>query len=247
MQRYRSAYTGKEIDELLSSIKLKIDETYITNDYSGGTNRVASAELAKDLDTRVKKFQDPNFFKDLLSQVPDNNLFTDDYKAKLESLSDKFKGVFNNKADRDAAINTVNFLGGEITLLLDDGSDSKLQEWSVWNNQRSRWEKSLFYKSGELDPITITVPGTVVFASFDRTLYNTCKMLITGVNGSASQCCEALLVHNNNDTFLSVISTVGSTNQMFKLSTALVGDMVRLLAQTTATGAQIRIKKIVEM
>ena len=49
---FRSAFTGQQIDEILTSIRFKVNETAISNEFSAPGNnvnekRVASAELAK--------------------------------------------------------------------------------------------------------------------------------------------------------------------------------------------------------
>lgn len=93
--RYRSLYSGQQIDNLLSSVSSKIDQTYIVNDFqTGGIDKVASAELVKTIWIDLQQFDDPNYITSLILSVPDNNLFTDALKSKLEGSSDLFKGVF---------------------------------------------------------------------------------------------------------------------------------------------------------
>lgn len=84
--RYRSVFTGAEIDALLASIKTKIDQSLIKNDFTGGEGYVASAEVVKTLNDAIVNLQNPNFFKALLLSLTDNNIYTTAEKQKLASV-----------------------------------------------------------------------------------------------------------------------------------------------------------------
>lgn len=243
--RYRSIFTGREIDQILSSVKGKIDTSLIVNNFNGGTELIASAELAKILYQSLQQFNDPNYIKELIISVPGNNLFTDAYKNKLDGISDKFKGSFANAAARDAVINATNFAGGEIVFLLDDGSDYHLQAWTYWDAVNGVWKKSAFYKTGDISPIVVATAGTAVGTTMDKTLYSTFKAIVSAKKVLNIQCVEVLVTTNGTDTFYSVYSEIANS-ALFTLSVDIVGNNVRLLATTSTTAVTLYIKKTAE-
>lgn len=67
VNKYRSVFTGTQIDNILSDVQNKIDKTVIINDFSGGADFVASAETVKTLNTSVNQIQDPAYLKSLIN------------------------------------------------------------------------------------------------------------------------------------------------------------------------------------
>lgn len=244
-QRYRSVFTGTEIDSILSSVKTKIDASLIVTNFNGGTNLIASAETVKILYTSLQQFNDPNYIKQLIISVPGNNLFTDEYKNKIDGISDKFKGSFANAAARDVAINATNFAGGEIVFLMDDGSDYHLQAWTYWDNLNGVWKKSILTKTGDVTPVSVATAGTAVTTTVDKTLYSTMKAVVYARKGLQLQAVEVLLSSNGTDVYYTVYGELANTS-LFTLSVDIVGNSIRLLATTTTTSVTIYIKKLAE-
>lgn len=248
--RYRSGYTGREIDEILASVKNKLDASSIVNDFEqGGADLVASAELAKILHQDVVRLQDPNYFHEILSQIPDFNMFTDEYKNKLDGIDDRFKGIFLNAADRDANLETINFIGGELTFLLDDGSESKLNEWSIWNNLQSRWIKANFVDLGTVPALDITAPGNYELMNADAIKNNTWKICVTYMNVNALYSTEMSIFVHGADVVFTRFNTIlnGIVSDPLTFTFLLANGRLRVMAATASTNAQIRVKKIVEM
>jgi len=235
--KYRSSYTGQQIDRLLGSISSKLDATAIKNDFLGGEGQVASAELAKILNDQFQQFLDPNFFRDLIQNIPDNNLFTDEDKAKLDAVDNTtYKGVFLNSADRSANLSTSGFTGKEITFLLDDGEG--LQAWDYWDTSTSSWEKAKLVTADELANLTFPTVGTGVLATFDKTERRVGKFVVYGTKVLDFQSFEFLVGTNGTDTFISAFGEVGNA-QLFDVDAQVSGDTINVRVTTLTSGVTV--------
>ena len=74
--KYRSVFTGPQIDTILSDVQNKIDRTVIVNDFSGGADFVASAETVKTLNTSLNQLQDPAYLQSLINSSHKNGTTT---------------------------------------------------------------------------------------------------------------------------------------------------------------------------
>lgn len=245
--RYRSVFTGVQIDQLLSSISSKLDPSYIVNDFTGGVNQVASAETVKILNDELTQIQNPNYFLNLLENIPGFNVFTDAEKTKLDGLNIQFKGAYANATTRNLAVSTAELTGGELTFLLDDGSGFGLQSWDYWNASTATWTKAMLYRLGELTPVTFSVQGLAAFSMIDITQFTTCKVVLTATQAATTniQVTELMLVTNGQDIFMTEMATIGNST-LIDMSADLQGTNMRLLASTLAPNVTIKGRKIVE-
>lgn len=242
--KYRSSYTGAEIQRLLSSISSKLDSTVIRNDFTGGTDVVASAELAKILNDQFQQFLDPNFFRDLVASIPDNNLFTDADKAKLESVDNTtYKGVFLTPTDRNTNLPTTGFTGKEVTFLLDDGSG--LQSWDYWDTATNTWKKAKLVSTDEIENITFPTVGTGTLSTFDRTEKRAGKYLIYATKGLDFQAYEFLAGTNGTDTYISAFGEVGNA-QLFNVAANISGNNVNITVTTLTTSVTVSARRVNE-
>lgn len=233
--KYRSLFTGQEIDTLLSQVRSKIDSSLIVNDFSGGTTYIASAELAKNLNLQIAAFRDPNYFKALLLSIPDNNIYTDADKAVVDSLrtSSKFYGSFANAADRDAHVDPSSFSGGEITFLVDDGTGNSTSAWTRWDTGQRLWVIASFNANNRSSRYAIATQGnSAVISSFNYSLYNACKVLISckDATGATLRVIEVVYAKSLNDTYIVMYGEIGNSTGMFTLATATSAGTAQLIA-----------------
>lgn len=249
-QRYRSKYTGPQIDEFLAGVQHKIDKSIITTDIEEGSpDRVPAASITKNLHERVLLLNDPNYFLQLFLSIPDNNTFTDAYKLKLDNLNTQFKGVFNNDTDRADNLDTSNFLGGELTLVLNDGSG--FQRYDFWDNLTAGWKSAKFIKDGSTDPVFVPFAATIRFSAIDITKFSSCKYLITVEVGTAIKTVEVLACSNGLDSFTSISNQVGTTietwNDLMEISSSLEGTELILNVTTKISDTVVSGKLIAEI
>lgn len=165
---YKSVFDGVTIEELLNSIKTKIDISYIVNNFNGGTELIASAELAKILYNKLDQFNDPNYIQQLFLTIPNSTIFTPQMLEQLNRLGSTFVGSYANPEDRNISVATTNFKGGEITFLLNDGNGQ--QELSYWDAIDLKWKKSIWTPSPIIPQKSVPTAGnTVVYSISDTT------------------------------------------------------------------------------
>ncbi len=227
--KYRSRFTGKEIDQLLASIDNKIDLSYISNDWNGGTQLVASAELAKTLYQGLQLFQDPNYIEELITSIPGSLVYTEADRDKLDRLAGFFQGSYANPGTRNAAVNTVGFKGGELTFLIDDDTSSGVQELSYWDNVGLRWRKAKFVPDQSSPSANYTSGGTVVTITMDVTKYSAGKYLLKAESATQIRVSEILLAHKGGNTFWTSYGEIGDGVGLASIQNAsIVGDQVRI-------------------
>lgn len=242
--RYRSRYTGRQIDELLGSIQGKIDTTYIVNDWSGGTDLVASAELAKNLHDRLEKFKDPNFVKELYLTIPDADIFTKQDRARLDRTIGFFLGSFPNAAERNLAINTIGFKGGEITFLIDDGEG--LQELSYWDTNTLSWRKSKWTREmGGGSETPSTGPDTPVIV-VDRNKFSSGKYLVKAQQGLLVKVLEVIFTSAGDNSWWTSYAPIGNLSGV-SIKGITMGTGTINISVTAPTGTVFKFQRIAEI
>lgn len=235
--KYRSSFTGSEIDRLLASISDKLDASVIKNDFTGGADLVASAELAKQLNFQIERVLDPNYFKQLFLQIPDSNLFTNADKSKLDAVDNTtYKGVFTNPADRSTNLPTTGFVGKEVTFLLDDGNG--IQSWDYWDPVGGAWKKAKLVSTDELSNQTFPTVGTGILAQFNRTERRMGKFVVYATKNTDFQGFEFLVGTNGTDTFISAYGEIGNA-ALFDVDATITGNNVNVRVTTLTSAVTI--------
>lgn len=240
--KFRSKYTGAQIDDLLTSISNKIDSSYIVNDFSGGANLIASAELAKILYLQNQRLGDPNYIKTLILSIPGAAIYTTADADKLNRLAGAFQGSFANAAARNLAVNPGAFKGGELTFLINDGNGQ--QELSFWNATTLAWTKSQFIPNANTTPVTYTTAGDNIVFTLDTTKYEAAKYMIKAKNGPDILVFEMLACFAGTETYWTSQGYIGSNFNIAKItSCSLTSTTLRitmnLLANTIITFTRI--------
>jgi len=239
-QKYISIYTGAEIDQAITEMRGALSASNIVNDFSGGTTKVASAELAKILKGMIDTNNQPSNIKTQLLSVPDTHVLTDAEYAALGHLgrATSFRGSYNNAAARDTALTSeyVSYVGNEVTFIYDDGSGDSLSEFSRWNPNTLRWEKIQLYNAAGTPPQTIATASAYTLFSYRQARYNTMKALVSvsSADGTQRQIQEALITYVGTDTYISVYNEVGNASNLFNLTTSIASGYVNLIVNTTA-------------
>lgn len=244
---YRSIYTGREIEELLGSIKRKIDILSIVDDFNtGGSKRPASAETVKILYKEVQTIKDPNFFADLIKQIPGFNLFTDADKKKLDGLSEKFRGSFKTATERDEAVKTASFTGGELTYVMDVGNGA--QELSWWDPVYSMWRPTVFSWAG-FTPSRDVPTGLVYTFEFKKSDYRFVKLAVLCQTTTLTQAFEVDIVHANDSIFWKRHGSMGNTNALVtNIDVVETDGGTKIKLQMVCTQAiTLRVKRISEI
>lgn len=245
-QKYKSIYTGAQIDKLLASVPSKLDQTLIVNDLTtGGATKIASAETVKVLGASIEQFKNPNYFKSLLLSIPDSNLYTNAEKAKLASLSPLFVGSFLDAATRLSALVTTNYTGREISFLVNDGQG--LNEWSRWDTTQNAWVKVQLYRTGEIATLGIVSPTIVTLTTLDITKYTMCKVILTAKAATSVQASEFAVVYANGDTYVSEYGELGNSTSLYTITTSVSGNNVLIKITTTVGSTYVTAKKVAEI
>jgi hypothetical protein len=238
-QKYISVFTGQEIDQAIAEMRGALSASLIVNDFSGGTQKVASAELAKILKGMVDANNLPANIKTQLLSNANTHVLTDAEYSKINYLtrSTSFRGVFTNAAERTAALSSeyTGYTGNEVTFIQDDGSGDGLSEFSRWDTTTSSWAKIRLYNTGGTTPTTIVSAGPNNLFSFRKDRYNTMKVLVSVSNsvGSQRQIQEAIVTVIGSDTYISVYNEVGNVSNLYSLSSSISGNNVNLVVTTT--------------
>jgi len=241
--KYRSLFTGTEIDQILQSVRDKIDKSAITQDFSSGeADQVVSAAAVKALSEAFDNTFTPTGVKELLAQAPDSNIFTDDDKRKVDAINVQFKGTVVDIPSRDA-IDTAQYTGGEVILVLRTAARTTEFQW--WDGLTDSWEP---VNAGVGDIETVVLPtGTTVIAGYDSTLISGVKYVIHGKSATGdSHMAEVMIVSKGVEISFSVFAEVVAGVDAFYLSVTKTGDEVELNVTTTTALTSITILKQAE-
>ncbi|BAU39963.1 hypothetical protein [Ralstonia phage RSP15] len=240
--RYRMRYTGKEIDEILTSIKYKIDESSIANDWLGGFKRVASAELAKNLYEELNALKDPNNLLQLIKQIPGIEFLSDEMKRKIEYMSDKFRGVYLNHADRDDKLVTTQYIGLEIILVLDAGFG--LSAWEYWDVITRQWVQIEFYDVGNEKMVSVNSSAPTTVIRIDTTKYNCVKAVILALKATEAQTSELVVaISNTKEVYYTVGPVSGNNTRLFSVDCFLTGNTLEIRI-TGVPGSVVKAKRV---
>ncbi len=229
--KFRSRFSGMEIDALLASISNKIDSSYIVNDYSGGTKLVASAEVAKQLFISLSRFDDPNFIRTLILSVPGSIIFTQADKDKINRLAGFFQGSYPTIAARNLAVPTLGFTGGELTFIVDDGNG--VQELSYWDFSSLTWKKSKFVPDIVSGTTNFPTTGTVVAISMDKTKYSVAKYQVKAETDTAIRLFEIIVALKGANVFWTVANDIGDLTSISVVSAVIVGNQCQISFSVT--------------
>lgn len=241
---YRSVYSGQEIDEAIAAMKAS-NGLIISNDFLGGATKAASAELAKILNDRLDDFEDPDTLRVIIDQIPDSNIFTDAHKFKLEGTNGQFKGVFPTIETRNnaTAVDSIQYTGNEITLVLDNGLGAS--EFHRWDFLNAIWKRIKIFGLGEFDTVSMPVAGTIPTFQFSSTRFHTMKCLVSvnTPNNLQRQTQEILVSIIGGNTYISIYGDVGNAS-LFTASSEVVNDVVSLLITTTIPNLTVSGKQL---
>lgn len=216
--RYRSRFTGQQIEQLLDSVPSKLSLSHIVDDYTGGTELVASAESVRKLWLRLAAFDDPNYIKSLILSIPGALIFTQADKDRIEELAGFFQGSFNNPADRNSSVDTVGFSGGELSFLIDDGSGFGIQELSWWDAQSLQWKKSVFTKN-PVDPVqNFTTAANRVVIQIDKAKFTSGKYAVRADTATQFTMFELFVALKGSDTYWTTYAQIGNNDDVMKIT-----------------------------
>jgi hypothetical protein len=244
--KFRSRYTGAEIDSLLTSIQNKIDTSYIVNNFDGGEDLIASAELAKILYDNDQRLNDPNYIQDLILSIPNAVIVTQADIDKLDRLAGAFQGSFADVAARNLGVNTGGFKGGELTFLINDGHGQ--QELSYWSTQSLTWVKASFLPSATLPPINSTVGGTVAAVQLDTNKFSLAKYIVKLTTSTELLVFELLVaVRSGVDTYWTTQGYIGTNSTLGKvLSCSIASNTLNVNVQVPPNST-LTFSKILEV
>lgn len=241
--KYRSMFTGRQIDDILKSVRDKIDKSSITQDYEeGGTEMVVSAEAVKNLSDAFNNTFTPSGVKDLLEQAEDSNIFTDSDKRKVNGINTQFKGTVPDIATRDA-IDTQFYTGGEVLLILRNNAD--VSEFQYWDILTETWNP-VTSGGGERDRATIPA-GAAVIASFDINDVSGVKYVVHGKSPLGDvQIVEVLVANKLTNVHWTAFGEIIAGDQVFNLDVELNGVDVELKVTASQASTVISISKLAE-
>jgi hypothetical protein len=243
--KFRSRYTGAEIDSLLTSITNKIDASFIVNNFDGGENLVASAELAQILYKESQRFSDPNYIRSLILSIPQAVIVTQSDLDKLNRLAGAFQGSYADAPTRNTTVNTGSFRGGELTFLVNDGTG--IQELSYWNASQLTWSKAKFIPSPNTDPVTSTAGGTVVGITLDLNRYKTAKYIVKAETATEMVVFELLLCIKGSNTMWTTYGYVGNNMNIARVLNCTFSVTDLTVNLSVSPNVSFSFSKIMEM
>jgi hypothetical protein len=248
--RYRSIYTGAEIDQKLNSVDDKIDSSIISVDVTeDSVDKIPASSVTANLNQRITQLNDPNYFLQLFLELPNSNIFTDAYKDKIDGINAQFKGVYATIADRTNNLDTTNFLGLELTLIIDDGSG--FSRFDYWNNQTNGWSIANFFKDGSQDPLSVPVPATVRFAAITLANATACKFFVNIKVGSQIKSMEILANSDGTNSYLIVTNVVGTNPTIYDdladITTSIESGQLVIYVTTKLSSSVVSGKLIAEL
>lgn len=226
LQKFQSRYSGEEIDRILQEVEGKISFEDIVDDYSGGTDKVASAESVRLIKLWMNQFDDPEWLKNLFLTIPGSSIFTLDDREVLERLKNGFQGTYDDDTDRAVNLITTDFIGGEVSLLLN--ANGGIQSLDYWDDLTDSWIPCNFSKSMYSDDIDVTTGGTHVVLQVNRFQVNTIKFIMRTQTAVDICTIEVTGVVFGNDTFWTSQGYIGTNQELITLNRFYIdGDFAK--------------------
>lgn len=243
--KFRSRYTGSEVDSLLTSITQKIDTSFIINDFNGGAGLVASAELAKTLYTNSLRLQDPNYIRSLILSIPNAVIVTQSDLDKLNRLAGSFQGSYPNASTRNLAVNPAAFKGGELTFLVNDGNGQ--QELSYWDAGGLVWTKAKLTPSPNTAPSFYPSGGDAIVITLDITRYDGAKYFVKVKSGANILIFELLVCYSGLDTFWTTQGFIGNNTGIGRVVSASLTSTTLQVTMNVVPNSTVTFTKVVEV
>ena len=243
--RYNSIFSGQAIDQAVSNMQNAVTLVDIANDFNGGTTKVASAELAKTLNTNITTGLSPSNIAAIILSIPNSNIYTTAEKNKLASLSTALTGSYYDVLARTAtAPSPVGYVGTELSFVVHDGTNRNLAQLSRWDISSATWKMARLYNIDEFVPVIVPTASVFPLYSFNKTRFSLIKVLISCVDsaGLNRQIQEVLVSFVGTDTYISVYGEVGNSSTLFNLTTSISGNIITLSATTSTTNSVISYK-----
>ena len=249
-ERYRSRWTGREIDEGIASIKDKLDSSDIVHDFSGGESKVSSGELSKTLKTLIDQIKTPSFFQSLYLSIPNAALYTTALNAKLTALSPDFKGVFANASVRNSSLNTLAYTGKELCLLLDSGLGDGTQAFQYWSTSLVSWITVKLTNDGSLTQVLYPTIGTATFHTIPIANTDTVELTFRAKKILSNQyqafSCLIGLAPDGVTTFINHSNDIGNF-ELITVSTLVSSGLLRIMVTTLATDVVVDAKIVAQL
>lgn len=232
--KYRSLFSGKQIDEILQSVRDKIDKSSITDDYAGGeVDKVVSAAAVKGLSDAFDRTFTADGIRALVEEAENSNVYTDSDKRKVNGINTQFKGTVVDIPSRDA-IDTAVYTGGEVILVLRNTAD--VSEFQYWDGVGEKWEP-VTSGGGEKERVSLPA-GTTVIASYEMGSISGAKYLVHGKStANDSQVSEVMITNKLTAISWSQYGDVVAGSDVFTLSVGLNGNGVDIELSVTTTQA----------
>ncbi len=238
--KFRSVFTGGEIEEILKSVRDKLDTSAITDSFAGGEpDKIPSAKAILELSKSFDNTFTPDGVRDLLAEANNSNIFTDSFKKKLEGVSDQFKGVYVDITSRDS-IDTKTYVGGEVVLVLKNIEGRS--EFEYWDAVKKKW--TIVDQGNNKGGRQFTgIPlGTTVIASYDNASRFGGKYLIHGrTPANDSQLVEVSVVNKLLNVQWSAYGQIVAGADVFDIDVKLTGTEVEIQVTTKVASSSITI------
>lgn len=198
-KRFKSKFTGADIEALLSKAQNAISSVDVTDSYTEGkSGTVFSGVGAKALYDYVNDRTSGETLKTQIEAIPGVTVFTDADKAKLDKVSDKFVGSFLDIASRNA-FDTSGLVGNEICFVRANELANPM--FYYWEDTLGVWVKAIDdgISQEEIFPALATGTHTLkVILAGGPTAF---KYILHAKNGAYVQTSEVLISTNYADVF----------------------------------------------
>ena len=246
--RFKSRFTGEEIENLLVRAQSSLSESSLTDSYTDGIEgTVFSGKGAKSLYELLLDRTSGETLKNSIDAIPGISLFTDTDKAKLDKISDKFVGGVRDIATRNA-IDTSSFTGDEVVFVRSDSFGNP--NFFYWDDINSEW-LSVSQDSASNEYVFPALPiGTNTLRTFPAGGATCMKFVAHCKNGSNVHSAEILINTNYANVYYTTFAELKSNpiQPIFNIFAELDANLNLVLkAEVYVANSTIKITKVSEL
>lgn len=246
--RFKSRFTGAEIEQLLVKAQSSISDSVITDSYTDGKEgTVFSGVGAKALHTLMIDRTSGETLKAAIEAIPNVAVFTEADRAKLTQMSDKFVGAVRDIASRNA-IDTSSFVGDEVVFVRSDQDGNPA--FFYWDDTNGKWLNAIADGTGNEDVFPTLPIGTNTLTTYPAGGTTCLKFIVHSKNGSNVHTAEVLINTNFANVYYTTYAELKSNplQPIFNLYAELDSNLnIVIKADVYVANSTIKITKVAEL
>lgn len=246
--RYKSRFTGSEIENLLVRAQSALSSNSVTDSYTEGlADTIFSGVGAKNLYNLLLDKTSGETLKNAIEAIPDVAIFTEANKTKLNKISDKFVGGVNDIATRNA-IDTSSYTGNEVIFVKSDSFGNPM--FFYWDPINLVWVKAIDDGVSNESSYPGLSIGTHTLKTFAAGSTTCLKFIAHCRNGSNVHSAEVLINTNYSNVYYTTYADIKSNplQPIFNLYAELDANLnVLLKADVYVANSTLKVTKLAEL